>query len=114
VIGFTLHNITEGIGIAAPIGRTRPAVWHFIALAAVAGLPAVLGVWIGGFIYSNLATAVFLALGAGAIAQVIYEVSKLIARQSAEDKTPLITKVTFGGLLGGIVIMYATALLVTA
>jgi ZIP family zinc transporter len=114
VIGFTLHNVTEGIGIAAPIARERPALAHFFGLAALAGLPAVLGVWIGGFVYNNLATVVFLAIAAGAIAQVIYEVGRLVAQQNAEDKEPLITPATFGGLLAGIVIMYVTALLVTA
>lgn len=112
VIGFTLHNITEGIGIAAPIARERPAWWHFVSLAALAGLPAVAGVWIGGFSYSAMAAAGFLALGAGAIAQVVYEVGKLIARQSAEDGTPVISPATFGGFAAGIAIMYATALLV--
>jgi ZIP family zinc transporter len=114
VIGFTLHNITEGIGIAAPIARERPKLWHFVALAALAGLPAVLGVWIGGFIFSNLAAAVFLALGAGAIAQVVYEVSRLIIRQSDEDGSPALSPATFGGFLAGVLIMYATALLVAA
>lgn len=114
VIGFTLHNITEGIGIAAPIAREQPALRHFVGLAALAGLPAVLGVWIGGFIFNNLLAAIFLALGAGAIAQVVYEVSRLITRQSAEDGTPVLSRATFGGLVAGIAIMYATALLVTA
>jgi zinc transporter, ZIP family len=114
VIGFTLHNITEGIGIAAPIARERPRWWHFVLLAALAGLPAVLGVWIGGFSYSALSAAFFLALGVGAIAQVVYEVGRLIARQSAEDGLPLISPTTFGGLAAGIAIMYATALLVAA
>lgn len=113
VIGFTLHNITEGIGIAAPIAREQPAFRHFLQLAALAGLPAILGVWVGGFVYNNLATAVFLALGAGAIAQVVYEVSRLIMRQSAEDDVPLLSPTVFGGLVAGVVIMYATALLVT-
>jgi zinc transporter, ZIP family len=114
VIGFTLHNITEGIGIAAPIARERPKLWHFIVLAALAGLPAVLGVWIGGFIFNNLTAAVFLALGAGAIAQVVYEVGRLIIRQSKDDGTPVLSPAIFGGLAAGIVIMYATALLVAA
>lgn len=114
VIGFTLHNITEGIGIAAPIAREKPLLRQFVGLAAVAGLPAVLGVWIGGFIYSSLLTSVFLALGAGAIAQVVYEVGRLIVRQSRDDKTPVLSRATFGGLLAGMLIMYATALLVSA
>ncbi|MDZ4721510.1 MAG: hypothetical protein SH847_23855 [Roseiflexaceae bacterium] len=114
VIGFTLHNITEGIGIAAPIARERPIWWHFILLAALAGLPAVLGVWIGGFVYSAFAAALFLALGAGAIAQVVYEVGRLIARQSKEDGAALLSPITVGGLAAGIAIMYVTALLVAA
>lgn len=114
VIGFTLHNITEGIGIAAPIAREQPPFRQFVGLAALAGLPAVLGVWIGGFVYNNLLTAVFLALGVGAIAQVIYEVGRLIVRQSRDDHTPVLSRATFGGFVAGIVIMYATALLVTA
>lgn len=114
VIGFTLHNITEGIGIAAPIARKRPALWHFFTLAALAGAPAILGVWIGGFSYNNLLTVVFLSVGAGAIAQVIYEVGRLIVRQSAEDNTPVLSPAVFGGLALGIVIMYATALLIPA
>ncbi|HEY0607310.1 MAG TPA: hypothetical protein VGD58_30605 [Herpetosiphonaceae bacterium] len=113
VIGFTLHNITEGIGIAAPIARERPALWHFLALAALAGLPAVLGVWIGGFIYNNLAAALFLALGAGAIAQVVYEVGRLIVQQRS-DAAPVVSPAVFGGFVAGVVIMYATALLVPA
>jgi ZIP family zinc transporter len=112
VIGFTLHNITEGVGIAAPLARTRPAFWHFVTLAALAGLPAVVGTWIGGFIYEPLLVTIFFALGAGAIAQVIYEVSRLLVRQSAEDQAPLLSPATFGGMLAGVVIMYATALLV--
>jgi zinc transporter, ZIP family len=114
VIGFTLHNITEGIGIAAPIARERPRWWHFLLLAALAGLPAVLGVWIGGFIYNAFLAALFLALGAGAIAQVVYEVGRLILRQSQEEGVPFVSPATFGGLIAGMAIMYATALFIAA
>lgn len=114
VVGFTLHNITEGIGIVAPLVREKPKLWHFIALAALAGLPAVLGVWIGGFVFNKLAAALFLAIGTGAIAQVVYEVGKLLMKQSEEDHLPLVSWPTFVGIAAGVAIMAATALAVPA
>ena len=114
VIGFTLHNITEGVGIAAPIlkGR-RPGLWHFVGLALVGGGPAILGTWIAGFAYSNLLSALFLAIGVGAILQVIYEVSRMLLKDSQRSKEPVLSASNLGGLTTGIAIMYATALLVS-
>jgi zinc transporter ZupT len=114
VIGFTLHNVTEGVGIAAPILRERPALQHFAGLALLAGAPAILGVWIGGFIYSPLWTTIFLAIGIGAIAQVVVEVTRIIVRGSERAQQPWLTWTTFSGVTAGIAIMYATALLVAA
>jgi zinc transporter, ZIP family len=114
ILGFTLHNITEGVGIAAPILRERrPTFAHFAALALLGGGPAILGTWIGGFAYSNFLSAVFLAVGAGAILQVVYEVGRLLLRDSARAKTPVLSGANLGGLTAGIAIMYVTALLVS-
>jgi ZIP family zinc transporter len=113
VLGFTLHNITEGVGIAAPILKERPKLAHFAWLALIGGGPAILGTWIGGFAYSNLLSTVFLAVGAGAILQVIYEVSRLLLKDSARSKAPALSGTNLGGLTAGIAIMYATALLVS-
>ena len=113
VIGFTLHNITEGVGIAAPIlGERRPDLSHFAALALIGGGPAILGTWIAGFAYSPLLSAVFLAVGAGAIMQVIYEVGRMLLRDSLRRKVPALSAPNLGGLTAGIAVMYATALLV--
>jgi zinc transporter ZupT len=117
VIGFTLHNITEGVGIAAPILKEkRPRLAHFAWLALLAGGPAILGTLLGGFAYSPLAATVFLAVGAGAILQVIYEVGKIILKDSGPDKAPSLSAALSGsnllGLTAGIAIMYATGLLV--
>src|SRR5215217_2742893 len=113
VVGFTLHNITEGVGIAAPILEERPHLAHFAGLALLGGGPAVLGTWIGGFAYSNLASALLLAVGAGAILQVIYEVTRLLLNDSARSKTPALSAPNLGGFTAGVAIMYATALLVS-
>jgi zinc transporter ZupT len=112
IVGFTLHNVTEGIGVAAPLVEVRPSLWHFAGLALLAGGPAVIGTWIGAFVFSPFWTAVFLAVGVGAIAQVIYEVGKLIWRSQARAGEPGLTWSTYGGLAAGILLMYATALIV--
>jgi zinc transporter ZupT len=112
IVGFTLHNVTEGVGIAAPVVGANPGLKHFALLALVAGGPAILGTWIGAFTYSAFWTTVFLAIGIGAILQVIWEVGRLIQRSQAKAGEPLFTWNTFGGITAGIALMYATALLI--
>ena len=78
VIGFTLHNITERIGIAAPLLKSKPKIRTFVLLGTIAGAPAILGTWFGGFVFSPILGAVFLGIGAGAILQVIVVISKML------------------------------------
>lgn len=111
VIGFLLHNTTEGLGIVTPLANERPRLGSLILLGALAGLPTVLGAWIGGFTYSPAWTTLFLAVGAGAIAQVVYELWRLFARRT---QAGLSTPLNAAGLLTGMLIMYATGLLVPA
>jgi zinc transporter ZupT len=114
VVGLTLHNLTEGARIAAAIAPDRRSWWYFVLLAALAGLPAALGIWIFGSAEDTLFAALFLALGAGAIAQAAYKIGWRIARQSQDDGAPRISLATIGGLVAGIAIMYVTALLIKA
>ena len=114
ILGFTLHNVTEGIGIAAPLVRDRPPLLHFIGLAVLAGAPAIIGTWVGAFTYSPFWTTVFLAVGIGAILQVIVEVGRLIWRSQQKAGEPALTWATFGGVAAGVAVMYLTALLVAA
>jgi len=108
VLGFALHNTTEGLAIVSPLGSagTRPSVWHLVALGAVAGVPTVLGAWLGGFAFSPMWASLAFGVAAGAIAQVIWQ----IARGMDEDRG-----ITSGmgalGLLAGLAVMYLTGLL---
>lgn len=113
IAGFTLHNVTEGVGIAAPLVRHKPEFRHFVGLAVVAGAPAILGTWIGAFTYSPVWTTIFLAIGIGAILQVIVEVGRLIQRSQRQSDEPSLTWTTLGGLTAGVLIMYATAIFVS-
>lgn len=112
VLGFTLHNVTEGIGIVAPLVDSRPRLWVFAALALLAGAPAIVGIWIGSLSYAPFWSALALAIGAGAILQVIVEVGAYLMRQSARHGGTWLSPNTFGGLFLGVAVMYATAMLV--
>ncbi len=110
VVGFTIHNVTEGFGIATPLVEHQPTFTTFAGLAALAGLPAVIGVWLGAQAVSPLWTAVAFGIGAGAILQVIIEMTALIARR--DGQRALATPHSMGGVIAGLAVMYLTALLV--
>lgn len=112
ILGFTLHNITEGVGIAAPIVRKNPGLQHFAYLLLISGGPAILGTWLGGFAFNPVLATVFLAIGIGAILQVVWEVGKLVARDSEKLGLSIFNWVNLSGLFVGILIMYLTAFLV--
>ena len=110
IVGFMVHNVTEGLGIAAPIadgGRVAPS--RLGALAVVAGAPAIVGAWVGGFITSDLLGVFFFALAVGAALQVVVEVGRYVARRAPGG---LRSGYVIGGYLAGITVMYVTGLLV--
>lgn len=109
VIGFMVHNVTEGLGIAATATRARVSAWHLAVLALVAGAPAVLGTWIGGYGSSDLLAPLFFGLAAGAALQVVVEVGRYVARVAPGG---LRSGWAVGGYLAGIAAMWATGLLI--
>jgi ZIP family zinc transporter len=74
IIGFALHNATEGFGIVGPLGDVRPS-WGWIALAGlIGGGPTFLGSIVGYEVTSHPLELVFYAVAGGAILYVIGEV----------------------------------------
>ncbi|HVR28127.1 MAG TPA: metal transporter [Thermoanaerobaculia bacterium] len=111
IVGFTLHNTTEGLAIVAPLAESRAALSHLVLVGMVAGAPTIAGAWLGGLVYSPLWSVVFLAIAAGAIAQVVI----LIGRQMTRERqlgTLVASRPVMAGLVAGFAVMYATGLLV--
>jgi hypothetical protein len=81
-------------------------------LILVAGSPAILGSWIGGFAFSPLLATIFLGIGVGAIWQVIVEVVGLLRSSAEREGTPLVSWINLAGFFSGLAIMYLTAYLV--
>jgi zinc transporter, ZIP family len=110
IVGFMIHNLTEGLGIAAPLAEgaaVRTA--RLVVLALVAGAPAIAGAWIGGFLVNDVVGVLFFAIAVGAALQVVVEVGRFLMRRAPGG---LGSGWVIGGFLAGIVVMYATGLLV--
>jgi ZIP family zinc transporter len=81
IVGFGLHNATEGFGVAAPlVGRVVPT-WAQIGLAGlIAGGPTFVGTIVGYSFYSPTLSVLFLAIAVGALVFVIGELWSVLRR----------------------------------
>jgi zinc transporter ZupT len=109
VVGFILQNITEGLAIIAPVLRDRPGIGQLALLGLIGGAPAILGAWIGAFTPSPTLAVLFLAIGTGAVFEVIYEIVKLIRKDLQKEAMPL---VVFSGALAGMAMLWVTGLMI--
>jgi ZIP family zinc transporter len=74
IIGFALHNATEGFGIVGPLGDVRPS-WKWLGLAGlIGGAPTLIGAMVGYSVTSEPLELAFYALAGGAILYVIGEI----------------------------------------
>ena len=113
IVGFTLHNTTEGLAIVAPLARARQRVsaGRLVQLGLIGGVPTIAGAWLGGFVYSPVWSVIFLAVGVGAIAQVVGQIVRQMAREGSAARI-LATRPVLAGLFGGFAVMYLTGMLV--
>ena len=68
--------------------------------------------WVGSLAYAPHWSALALAVGAGAILQVIIEVGLYMSRPQGRDSPALLSPPVLAGLAVGAGFMYATAMLV--
>jgi ZIP family zinc transporter len=74
IVGFALHNATEGFGIVGPLGDVRPS-WKWLGVAGlVGGGPTFVGSMVGYNVTSQPLELLFYAVSGGAILYVVGEV----------------------------------------
>ncbi|MEU0542719.1 ZIP family metal transporter [Nocardia sp. NPDC005978] len=110
VIGFTIQNTTEGLAVVSPLTDKRPPIPTLLGLGLIAGVPAIAGAVIGATVRNAELSAFLLGVGVGAILQVIVQ----IAPGLREKTTGRMDTATLTGIGAGVLVMYATGLLVTA
>jgi len=111
VLGFTLHNLTEGVAVVAPVVQSRFKWVHLLWLGALAGLPTIAGTLMGAFAYTATWAVLFLAIGAGAVFQVVIEITRHQIRQ--HGAASLAQGFNLAGFACGLAVMYLTGLFVT-
>ena len=111
VVGFMVHNLTEGVAVVAPVVRTEFRWSHLVWLGLLAGAPTIAGTLLGAFTYTALWAVLFLAIGAGAVFQVVIEITRHQIRQAGAAS--LASGMSVAGFALGLLVMYITGLLVT-
>jgi zinc transporter ZupT len=109
VVGFIIQNITEGLAIIAPVLRDRPGWRNLALMGLIGGAPAIIGAWIGGLSPSPTLSVLFLAIGTGAIFEVVYEIARMIQRDTARESMPM---TVFAGIMTGMLMLWVTGLMI--
>jgi ZIP family zinc transporter len=107
VVGFALHNATEGFGIVGPLGDVTPS-WRWLGLAGlIGGGPTFVGAMIGYHVTSDPLELAFYALAGGAILYVIGEIWHAMRRYGHRELGLILLAAGFGaGVLTDLVVVY--------
>ena len=107
IIGFALHNATEGFGIVGPLGDVTPS-WRWIGLAGlIGGGPTFLGSIVGYAVTSEPLELAFYACAGGAILYVIGEIWNGMRRYGYRELGLLMVSAGFlVGVLTDLIVTY--------
>jgi ZIP family zinc transporter len=107
IVGFALHNATEGFGIIGPLGDVKPS-WRWLALAGlIGGGPTFLGSVVGYNVTSQPLELVFYAVAGGAILYVIGEIWQAMRRYGHRELGLILLASGFAaGILTDLVVAY--------
>jgi ZIP family zinc transporter len=100
IVGFSLHNATEGFGIVGPMSGegTKPS-WGFLGLLGlIGGLPTFLGTVLGQAWTSNAVTILFMTVAAGSI---LFVVQELLAVNRKYARPTLVMWLVIAGIALG-------------
>jgi ZIP family zinc transporter len=109
VRGTTGNSVASGGKDAGSALSGRGRLLRLAGLGFLAGAPAVLGAWIGASAYDPTLAALMFGIGAGAIARVIVQIAPSVRDRAGTLLHPLAA----AGILTGLIVMYATGLLVS-
>jgi zinc transporter, ZIP family len=107
IIGFALHNATEGFGIVGPLGSVVPS-WRWLGLVGlIGGGPTFLGAMAGYEVTSEPLELAFYAVAAGAILYVIGEIWQGMRRYGHRELGLILLATGFAaGIITDLVVAY--------
>ena len=91
------------------VSEASTIVARLAVMGLIAGAPAIAGAWIGGLAASRPLAALFLAIGAGAMFEVVDEIGTLLRQDTAKRPMPL---PIFAGVAAGMQLLYVTGMLI--
>ena len=82
-----------------------------MAAGVIAGVPTIFSAWLGGFAFSPIWATLFLAIGAGTIFQVVWQIVRMMGSGRGGS---LASGLNATGLTVGLLIMYGNGLLLVS
>jgi zinc transporter, ZIP family len=109
LIGFALHNGTEGFGIVAPLAADgdRPSWGFLLLMGLIGGGPTIVGTAVGRQFTSAAMSVIFLTLAAGSILYVVIQLLGVAHKSARKD-------LLYWGVLAGLSAGFVTDMVVTA
>lgn len=107
IVGFAVHNATEGFGIIGPLGQHRPSWTWLLVAGLVGGAPVFVGAMLGYEVNSEPLELLFYSVSAGAILYVIGEIWSAMRRIGHRELGLLMLAAgVFAGIATEMVIAY--------
>ena len=109
VVGFALHNATEGFGIIAPLASSsRKIPWQTLLwMGLLGGGPTTLGTLVGWYSASVTMSVFFFTVAAGSLLYVIVQLLGVAQRIKVSQN------LLYGGILVGLLAGFVTDAVVT-
>ena len=109
IVSFFTDISSEMIFTLVPLFVVNVLKETAMVVGLIGGAPAILGAWLGAFSPSPTLTVLFLAIGTGAVFEVVYEIAKLVQKDTARQPMPM---TVFAGIMTGMLLLWVTGMLV--
>lgn len=109
IVGLIFQNLVEGLRLIASMEKEERSLLRLFVMGLMAGIPAILGIWIGGATDSQLFQIFLFSIGAGAVFESVYSLYMQIHGITVHQPKPF---TVFLGFAFGLMAIFAAGMFI--